>query len=81
MQNEAGIESIDDGSADRGRDRGTIACIMSYLKTTFILGAGASHHTGAPLMRDFLATAMKVMDELESSTPDLYRVFDKIFVY
>lgn len=23
----------------------------------FILGAGASRHTGAPIMRDFLATA------------------------
>jgi len=60
---------------------GTIADIVSYLETTFVLGAGASRHTGAPLISDFLAMAMKVMDDLEGKDDDLYRVFDRVFVY
>jgi len=60
---------------------GTIAGIVGYLNTTFILGAGTSRHTGAPLISDFLAMAMKVMDDLEGKDDALYRVFDKIFVY
>jgi hypothetical protein len=52
---------------------------MAYLKTTFILGAGASRHAGAPLMSDFLAKAMKIMDDAESE--DLHRLLDRVFVY
>ncbi len=54
---------------------------MSYLPTTFILGAGASRHTGAPLISDFLAMAMKAMDDLEGEDDNLYQLFDKVFVY
>src|SRR4030067_1539325 len=37
-------------------------------KTVYILGAGASHHTGAPLLNDFLVTARwlyETRDKLE----------------
>ena len=54
---------------------------MPYLNTAFVLGAGASRHTGAPLVGDFLSMAIKVMDELEGEDDDLYRIFDKVFVY
>src|SRR5436190_1685591 len=54
---------------------------MPYLKTTFILGAGASRHTGGPLMFDFLPRAMRLMDEIEQANPDLYRLLDHVFEY
>src|SRR5216684_133455 len=50
---------------------------VSYLPTVFILGAGASCHSGAPLLKDFLASAMKVMDDLEGKD-SLYNTFDDI---
>src|SRR5882672_7654554 len=31
-------------------------------KTVYMLGAGASHHTGAPLLRDFLVHARLLLD-------------------
>ena len=54
---------------------------MGYLPTVFILGAGASRHAGAPLMKDFLAEAMRVMDGLAGKNHDLYETFDNVFVY
>lgn len=32
-------------------------------KTIYVLGAGSSHHTGAPLLRDFLLTARLLLEE------------------
>jgi hypothetical protein len=60
---------------------GFVGNIVRYPSTVFILGAGASRHTGAPLMTDFLSTAMNIMDRLEGTDDDLYRIFDKVFVY
>jgi len=31
-------------------------------KTVYILGAGASHHTGAPLLKDFLVAARNIRE-------------------
>ncbi len=31
-------------------------------KTVYVLGAGASQHTGAPLLRDFLVTARVLLE-------------------
>lgn len=54
---------------------------MSYLPTVFILGAGASCHTGAPLLQNFLSSAMNVMDDLGDDAKELYPIFEKVFVY
>lgn len=35
-------------------------------KTVYVLGAGASHHTGAPLLRDFLVQARLLLDGKET---------------
>ncbi|MFO1519074.1 MAG: hypothetical protein U1F57_05360 [bacterium] len=35
-------------------------------KTIYVLGAGASHHTGAPLLRDFLVNARLLLEVNES---------------
>ena len=35
-------------------------------KTVYVLGAGASHHTGAPLLRDFLVRARLLLDGKEN---------------
>src|SRR5262249_46192434 len=46
-------------------------------KTVFVLGAGASHHTGAPLLRNFLVKARLLKD---GNTDLVYRAsFDKTF--
>lgn len=44
-------------------------------ETVFILGAGASKHAGAPLMKDFLSTA----DNLRRSNTATKHIFDKVF--
>ncbi len=46
-------------------------------KTIYVLGAGASQHTGAPLLRDFLVTA-RILREEKSELR--YRgSFDRVF--
>src|SRR5258708_1365840 len=64
----------------RNRRMGQWEPHVSYLPTVFILGAGASCHSGAPLLKDFLASAMKVMDDLDGKD-SLYNTFDDIFTY
>ena len=46
----------------------------------FILGAGASSHTGAPIMRDFLAVAEKLLriGQVNEYSDDFERVFEAI---
>ena len=52
---------------------------MSHIvgKTIYVLGAGCSHHTGAPLLRDFLVNARLLM---ESQRELVYKEsFERIF--
>ncbi len=48
-------------------------------KTVYVLGAGASRHTGAPLLRDFLVTARMLRDK---GYPLRYKQsFDNVFAW